>query len=228
MSTRTMRKVMRYRPVQRKLHWVGASGFLMLLLTGLVLLWSPLSFLAAGGISRQLHLIGAVLFVTWPFLYAIFDGREFKELIVESFSYDRDDWNWLTHALGYFFGHVRQMPPQGRLNAGQKAHHAGTILGYLSVAVSGVALWYFKGRLGADMLALIAIVHDLSMLALTILLVGHLYFTFVYDALSAMTNGYISESSAQLEHAKWLATLPRQAPWVVGAPAETDDNKTKE
>src|SRR5574337_462472 len=162
MSSRSARRVLRYHPVQRWLHWIGATGFLLLLLTGLALLWSPLSFLAVGGISRQLHLIGAVLFVVWPFLYAILDGREFKDLVVESFRYERDDVRWLLRVPGYFLGHVRQMPPQGRLNAGQKLHHAGTMLGYLTVAVSGIALWYFKGRLGADGLALLAIVHDLS------------------------------------------------------------------
>jgi formate dehydrogenase subunit gamma len=53
-----------------------------------------------------------------------------------------------------------------------------------------------------------AIVHDLSMVILTVLLVGHLYFTFVYDALSGITTGYIPEEAARLEHAKWVEALP--------------------
>jgi cytochrome b subunit of formate dehydrogenase len=54
------------------------------------------------------------------------------------------------------------------------------------------------------MLATVATVHVLSMLTLTVLLVGHLYFTFVYGALPGITTGYISEEAARLEHPKWV------------------------
>ena len=47
-----------------------------------------------------------------------------------------------------------------------------------------------KGRLGADGLAITAMVHDLSMLGLSVLMIGHVYFTFLYDALSAMRTGH--------------------------------------
>jgi cytochrome b subunit of formate dehydrogenase len=53
------------------------------------------------------------------------------------------------------------------------------------------------------------------MLVLTILLAGHLYFTFVYDALDGMVKGYIPEEAARLEHARWVETLPRKEPWIV-------------
>ena len=54
-------------------------------------------------------------------------------------------------------------------------------------------------------------VHDLSMLVLTVLLVGHLYFTFVYKALSAMTTGYVPKEDAQIEHAKWVEEMEHPA-----------------
>ncbi|MEZ4558579.1 MAG: hypothetical protein R2854_19470 [Caldilineaceae bacterium] len=38
------------------------------------------------------------------------------------------------------------------------------------------------------------------MLILTILLVGHSYFTFVYKALSGMVTGYVPEEEALIEH----------------------------
>ena len=55
--------------------------------------------------------------------------------------------------------------------------------------------------------AVVAVIHDLSMLVLTLLLVGHLYFTFVYKALSGMTTGYVPEEEAMLEHPKWVEEL---------------------
>ena len=42
------------------------------------------------------------------------------------------------------------------------------------------------------------------MLALTLLLIGHLFFTFTYKALSGMTSGYVPELEARLEHSKWV------------------------
>ena len=66
----------------------------------------------------------------------------------------------------------------------------------------------------------------------TVLLVGHLYFTFVYDALSGMVSGYVSESYARLEHAKWFARLPRREPYVITArkpipPRTADERKAR-
>ena len=57
--------------------------------------------------------------------------------------------------------------------------------------------------------------HDLSMLVLTVLLVGHLYFTYVYGALAGMIKGYIPEEEARLEHSKWVDSMPNQAPYII-------------
>jgi formate dehydrogenase subunit gamma len=217
MATQTisLRKVLRYRPGPRLVHALLASSFLILLLTGLTLLVPFLSGLAAGGWLRRLHYLGAVLFMAVPVIYLIVDRPAVKELLWDSFHYDRDDWNWLKCVYRYFMGHCEAMPPQGRLNAGQKLHHAGVIIFSASIVGSGLMMWFGKGSLGANGLALAAIVHNLSMLILTVLLVGHLYFTFVYDALAGMVKGYIPEEAARLEHAKWVETLPRKEPWMV-------------
>jgi formate dehydrogenase subunit gamma len=203
-------EILRYRRNQRLVHALLASSFLLLLLTGLLLLWGPLSFLAAGGNSRWLHRVGAVGFMAVPFAYLTTDRAGAKELLVESFKYDRDDVEWLKHLVRYVFGRASEMPPQGRLNAGQKLHHAAVIVISATIVISGLAMWFIKPTLGEAGLAWTAVVHDLSMLALTLLLVGHLYFTYVYKAISSMTTGYVDEDDARLEHPKWVAELERQ------------------
>lgn len=213
--TRPTRKVLRYRVGPRIIHAVLATSFICLLLTGLLLLWGPLSALAAGGRSRLIHRVGAVAFMAVPLLYLIFDRPAAKELLWDSFRYDKDDVAWLKHFFSYYFGKAKAMPPQGRLNAGQKLHHAAVVLAAAVIVASGLVLWFAKGQLGANGLAVTATIHDLSMLLLTVLLVGHLYFTFVYSALSGMTRGYIPEDAARLEHAKWVEELPEQEPWIV-------------
>ncbi len=205
------REVLRYRKRPRIVHAILASSFLILLLTGLVILWGPLSVLAPGGLTRWFHRVAAVGFMSVPIIYLIVDREGAKELMVDSFKYDRDDWRWVKRFWSYAFGHTANMPKQGRLNAGQKMHHALVMLLSASIVVSGLAMWFFMPSLGATGQAWAAIIHDLSMLVLTLLLVGHLYFTFVYKALSGMTRGYVDIDDARLEHAKWVEELEREA-----------------
>ncbi len=199
------RKVLRYLPAQRWIHWMGATGFVLLLVTGLILEWPPLAGLAAGGGSRLLHRAGAVMYILWPIAYAALNPQALWHVIVESLTYGPDEWEWFKRMPGYFVGRAHRMPPQGRVNAGQKLHHLGVGGASLVVAVTGLVLWLGKGQLGAGGLAVTAMVHDLSMLVLTVLFVGHVYFTFLYGALPAMLTGYVSESYARLEHSKWFA-----------------------
>lgn len=61
--------VRRYVPAQQVIHWIGVISFFMLLLTGVALLFTPLSFLAKGGTSGVIHRIGAIAFILLPALY---------------------------------------------------------------------------------------------------------------------------------------------------------------
>ncbi len=203
--------VRRYEPAQRAVHWCGVGLFGILLVTGFALLARPAAFLAAGGYSRSLHRVAAVPFMLLPLAYAALMRREAGELVRESLRFDRDDLAWFRHMPSYMLGSTAGLPPQGKLNAGQKLHHAGTFAAFATVSVSGLVLWFGKGQLGATGLALAAIVHDLSMLLLFLLMIGHVYFTFLYDALSAMRTGYVSVEYAHAEHRKWLESLPPEA-----------------
>jgi formate dehydrogenase subunit gamma len=207
MSSEAPRLVQRYVRAQRRIHWIGVASFLTLLLSGIALLFPPLSFLAAGGLSRLIHQIAVIPFVVLPIAYAILLPRQTKELLIESFTYNRNDWEWLKRMPAYLLGRTRDLPPQGRLNAGQKFHHASTFVMFATVAASGFILWFGKGRLGANGLAWTAMIHDLSMLGLSVLMIGHVYFTFLYDAFSAMRTGFVTEEYVRMEHAAWFAAL---------------------
>jgi formate dehydrogenase subunit gamma len=208
MASESTRLVRRYLPTQRLVHWLGVLTFITLLLSGIVLIVSPLAPLAAGGTTRFIHRIAVVPFMLLPILYVILNSKQAVELLKESFTYTRDDIAWFKHMPAYFLGRTKGLPPQGRINAGQKIHHAATFLMFNLIAASGFVLWFGKGQLGADALAISAMIHDLSMLGLTVLMIGHLYFTLVYDALSSMLKGYVTEEYAKLEHPKWLEELP--------------------
>ena len=63
------REVLRYRKRPRIVHAMLASSFLVLLFTGLIILWPSLSGLAPGGFTRWLHRVFAVVFMAVPFVY---------------------------------------------------------------------------------------------------------------------------------------------------------------
>jgi formate dehydrogenase subunit gamma len=111
------------------------------------------------------------------------------------------------------------MPPQGRLNAGQKFHHAAVMVLSAGVVISGIILWAFKSSLSASLLAWTVVIHDVSVGALVLLLIGHLYFTVVYKALTSMHTGYVPKTDAQIEHSKWVEEIEREAAETKKAPA---------
>jgi formate dehydrogenase subunit gamma len=189
-----------------------ASSFLILLVTGLALVWSPLAFLAAGGWSRYLHRIAAVGFMSVPFLYLILDRAGAKGILIESFKYDRDDMSWFRYMYRFVLGRTAEMAPQGRLNAGQKLHHSAVIVISAVIVVTGLILWWLKSGLTPTQLAWTAIIHDISMLALTLLLVGHIFFTYVYTAWSSMATGYMPLIHMEMAHSKWVEELEREGP----------------
>ena len=215
--------ILRYRTKQRIVHALLASSFVVLLATGLVLLWDPLGSLAAGGNSRWLHRVGAVVFLAVPAAYLILDPKGAKELVYDSFRYDKDDIAWFRYMYRYFLGHAVEMPPQGRLNAGQKLHHAAVIMVSATVVVSGLLLWFAKPWMGDTAFSWVVVAHDLSMLLLTLFLIGHLYFTYVYKAISGMTTGWVEEVDARIEHAKWVEELEAEGVIAVPGPRGEDD-----
>jgi len=208
MASESVRLVRRYLPTQRLIHWIGVPTFLVLLFSGIALLVPQFAYLAAGGTTRLIHRIAVLPFVLLPILYTVLNPKQAKDLVVESFTFTREDIEWFKHMPAYFFGRTKGLPPQGRINAGQKLHHATTFLMFITVAISGFVLLFGKGQLGQDGLAYAAMVHDLSMLGLTVMMIGHLYFTFLYEALNSMLTGFVTEEYAKMEHPKWLEELP--------------------
>src|SRR4030067_375930 len=110
MSADVSRKILRYETPRRWAHWIGAMTFLVLLFSGVA-----------------------------PIVYTLLKPNTVKELLTESFSYGREDWEWFKKMPGYFFGKTKNLPPQGRINAGQKLHHAVTFLSFVIVTTSGFA-----------------------------------------------------------------------------------------
>lgn len=198
--------VPRYRLMQRVSHWMLTVSFGVLLLSGLALFIPVVSHWLASSAGRTLHRIAAVGFGLTPLFYFLTDRQGLTQLLRDSFSYDKDDLAWFKHFIPYAFGLARNLPPQGRINAGEKLHHAAIIVGFVVISLSGLVLWFWAD-MPAEARLIVLMAHDLSMLGMAVLTVGHVFFVFVYGAFSGMWNGYVTELYARTEHPKWLARM---------------------
>ena len=214
---RTDKLVPRYRPMQRIAHWLFTLAFFVLLFSGLALFVPGISTWAASTTGRLVHRIAAVVLMITPLLYLLTDRKGLVQLVKDSFSYDQDDRAWFRHFIPYVFGNARNLPPQGRINAGEKLHHAVIIAGFLVISLTGLVLWFWETAPAAVRLVTL-LIHDVAMLALALLTIGHVFFVFVYGAFSGMWKGYVTERYARLEHPKWLAQMENEGKVIAPEP----------
>lgn len=193
----------RFNARRRLVHWIHAAAFFVLLGTGLTYVTPGLTFLAEGGIPGTLHRIFAVVFLAVPLIYLVIDPKGFKEFVRDSLNFEKSDIGFHLRMPFYILGKTQGIPPQGKLNAGHKLHHIFMGILFVTLGVSGLVKWLGVGHMGPAMLNLMGTVHIISVFVITIMTLGHVYFTVVYWALPSMIHGKVTESYVKLEHRKW-------------------------
>ena len=147
--------ILRFAAIDRFAHWLMAGSFVLLSLTGLNLLYGkyvllpilgPETFTAITIGGKYIHnylafafMLGLVLaFVLW----------------VRHNIPTKIDWEWLKMGGGIFKAGMH--PPAKKFNAGQKMIFWITMIGGLSVSMSGIALMFpFQTTMFADTFALL-------------------------------------------------------------------------
>ena len=191
--------VRRFGATERALHWVHASGFLVMLATGLILYLPVLSeAVARRNLVKNVHLFAAV---AWALAIAVVlvlgDRRRLAADWREIESIDADVRRWLRGRR------VRQ----GRFNAGQKVNAILTAAFAVLFVVSGFFLWLGE-RDHRFLFDGTGVVHETLTLVSVALLTGHLYLALIHPstrhALRGMTTGEVREDWAREHHPKWL------------------------
>ena len=230
----TGRLIERFTYFERAAHWVNATAFCILAISGIVM---------AFGKFFLLPVMGGALFgwLTWVLKTAHnFVGPMFiVSLVVVFFTFLRDNWPtaadfaWLRKGGGLFSGeHVSS----GRFNAGEKLLFWGGVFGLgILVAASGLVL--DKVLPGMDYvrstMQIAHMVHAVATVLMMCMFIGHIYLgTIGQDgALDAMKTGYVDESWARQHHDLWYDDIAsgkipaqRSSPMGegAGAPAATD------
>ncbi len=200
----TGRKIQRFTPWERSMHWATAISFSILAISGLIILF---------GKGVLLPLIGYTLF-SWLAILAKnlhnFVGPLFSVCIVLLFfTFVRHnfwkswDFTWIKHFGGLLSG--REVP-SGKFNAGEKLWFWGGLLmlGTI-VSVSGFILDFPNFNQTRQTMQIANVVHSVATIMFMLAALGHIYMGTIgmVGALDAMRTGYVDETWAREHHAYW-------------------------
>ena len=198
----SVRRLSRFSRTERTLHWVHASAFLVLFVSGLCLYLPSLSeLIGRRPVIKDIHVYTALIWLAALALILLAgDRRRLLAAAREIDTFDDDDLAWLR----------RRRAPQGRFNAGQKINAIVTAALAVLFAITGFFLWYGE-RDHAFRLQNALLVHDWLMYISFFLLLGHLYLALINPStrhsLSGMTRGWVREDWALRHHRKWVEQM---------------------
>jgi formate dehydrogenase subunit gamma len=231
--------VTRFGFVERAVHWLTATCFVVLALTGLNILY---------GRYALRPLIGDQAFATitlwgkYAHNYVAFGfmlGLVLMLVIWVWYNFpSRYDFIWLAKGGGMFTKHTH--PPATKFNAGQKILFWLVILGGISVSLSGIMLMFpfemsmfgktfawINGLFGTSLPTQIALIQEMQLaqvwhaimgLLLTIVIIAHIYIGTIgmEGAFDAMGSGEVDENWAREHHSVWYEKLERKGAVTTG------------
>ena len=200
-------RLVRFRWRTRALHWGVALTFLLSLLTGLPI-WTPifgwLAYLVGGlQVARWLHPWAGVAFSALLFLQVIEWARQMRMTPA--------DRRFVR--LRSFVAYMRWQAHDeevGKFNGGQKLLFWLSALAALGLLLTGVVLW-FPGLFGEGLRQASWLLHDVTFILFTLLIIGHIYLGIVEPGTyGAMIHGTVSRDWARLNHPAWYRDLTRE------------------
>ena len=200
----TGRKILRFGVLDRTVHWATAISFVILAVSGLVMLF---------GKSVLLPLIGPTLF-SWLATLAKnlhnFVGPLFAVCIVLMIVHfvkdnlpERADWQWLRKIGSAFSEHE---VPSGKLNALEKLWFwAGACALGIVVSAAGFVLDFPNFDQTRQTMQLAHMVHSVGAILFMLGALGHIYIGTIgmTGAYEGMRHGYVDETWAKEHHRYW-------------------------
>ncbi|WP_020559796.1 formate dehydrogenase subunit gamma [Thiofilum flexile] len=199
-------KIKRFSTFQRYVHWTTAILFIVLALTGVILLFGRYIVIPVFGAE-----IGGTL--TWLCKRTHdFAGPAFGvALLVMIITFikgnmpSRIDLQWLLKGGGLFGKHASA----GRYNAGEKAWYWTIALAGTLVVLSGLVLDFPNFDQGRNTMMYSHWVHSIGAVILIAFAMGHIYMGTIamQGAFEAMQTGYCDSNWAKEHHDLWYADM---------------------
>jgi formate dehydrogenase subunit gamma len=203
-SGRSGRTIVRFTSAERFVHWMTASCFVILALSGLNVtfgrplllpLMSPEAFTTWSELAKYAH-----NYLSFPFTLGVI---LIFFMWVAGNTPNRIDIEWLKRGGGIV---GRDHPPAERFNAGQKAIYWIVVLGGAAAATSGYVLIFpFYGTDVATMQDA-EMIHAIIAMLFIAAMIGHIYLGTIgmEGAFEAMGEGTVDINWAKEHHALWL------------------------
>jgi len=198
------RRVVRFNAFERFVHWMTASCFIILAISGLNITF---------GKPLLMPLIGEGAFAAWSqwakyahnYLSFPFAIGVFCVLLmwIGGNIPNKVDVEWLKRGGG-IVGHDH--PPAYRFNAGQKLIYWIVVIGGTAVAISGYLLMFPFYATGIEGMQLAQTVHAIIAVLFVAAMLGHIYIGTIgmEGAFEAMGEGTVDVNWAKEHHALWL------------------------
>ena len=203
-SGRSGRTIVRFTGFERFVHWMTATCFIILAISGLNITFGKLLLLpllgpeAFTGFSQWAKY--AHNYLSFPFTIGVF--LIFLIWVAGNIP-NQVDAEWVKRGGG-IVGHDH--PPAYRFNAGQKLIYWIVVLGGTAVAISGYILMFPFYGTGVGGMQTAQIVHGIVAMLFVAAMLGHIYIGTVgmEGAFEAMGTGQVDVNWAREHHRLWL------------------------
>jgi len=194
--------ILRFDRVERTVHWVNATLFGILMLTGAALYAGPISALVGNREAvRTIHVYSGLLLPV-PLLLGVLGhrGKRFRTDLGRLNRWSRDDARWFRRSQ-------RHQVPLGKFNPGQKLN-AALIAGSAVVMLGTGSIMKWFDLFPLDWRTGATFVHDWFALLVWVLVLGHIAFALRDgDALESMLNGSVPAAWARKKAPLWYEEL---------------------
>jgi formate dehydrogenase subunit gamma len=198
------RMIERFGSIERVTHWTVAISFVVLAVSGLIMLFGKHVLLPVIGytlfawltaLAKNLHNFIGPLFILG--------------LLVMILVYIRDnfpnaaDLKWIANVGGFLSG---KQVPSGRFNAAQKGWFwAGAVALGIAMSLSGLTLLFPNLEQTRATMQFAWVIHATAALLFMALSLGHIYIGTIgmEGAYQAMRTGYVDEAWAKEHHELW-------------------------
>lgn len=186
-------------------HWVMAVSFFILSVSGYGFLFHVEGIGSVFGGFNQMKVIhnwvGVVFSVS--LFFTLFS------YIVEALSISGDDVAWIFKGGGYF-SKKTVVPPQGKLNTGQKLYYLTVLAAGIAITATGLIIWLRPEMADIKKWILLShLVHNISFVLMVIAIPLHIYLATLANpgTVRIMLYGTVPVEWARKRHPKWVQKI---------------------
>lgn len=186
-------------------HWVLAVSFFVLTVSGFGFLFHLEQLNSIFGSYNQMkdihNWVGVVFSVSLFFTIFYY--------LIESLSISGDDIGWILKGGGYF-SKKAQVPPQGKINTGQKLYYLFVLVTGIAISASGLVIWLRPAAADLNKWILLShLIHNISFDLMVIAIPLHIYLATLANpgTFRIMVYGTVPVEWARKRHPKWVQKI---------------------